>query len=109
MTEKLSVTDEQLKELQQKYGRVVKVPSPAGDLVFRAPTSAEESAFQAARFGGTGHAGMAWRNLMVTLVVSPEQPRFLEVLKEWPALNINPKLTDALRVLRGDANEDEVK
>ncbi len=109
MTEKLSVTDEEFEQLRQKYGRVAKVSSPAGELVFRAPTPAEESAFQAARFGGSGHIGMAYRNLMVTLIVSPDAAKFQAVLKEWPALNINPRVTSALQVLRGEANEDEVK
>lgn len=109
MTVKLVVTDVELEALRQQHGRVTRVASPAGDLVFRAPTAAEESAFQAARFGATGHAGMAWRNLMVTIVVSPDRQAFTAILAEWPALNINTKLTDALRVLRGEVNEDEVK
>ena len=106
---RLTVTDEQLEELKAKFGRVTSVSSPAGDLVFRAPTAPEESAFQAARFGSVGHPGMAWRNLMVTLIVSPSQPEFVNVLSQWPALNINSRITDALRVLRGEVNEDEVK
>lgn len=107
--QKLTLTDDEFEALKAKHGRVTRVATPAGDIAFRAPTMAEENAFQASRFGGQGHSGMAWRNLMVTIVVFPDQPTFQKVLAEWPALNINTRVTSALQVLRGEVNEDEVK
>jgi hypothetical protein len=103
------LTDERFEELKQKYGRVTRVQTPMGDLVFRAPSLAEENAFQAARFGTTGHIGIAWRNLMVTLIVYPDQPVFVQLMQSYPAINLNQNITRALHVLRGEVNEDEVK
>ena len=103
------LTDDEFEALTAKYGRVARVNTPAGEIVFRAPTMPEENAFQAARFGGTGHIGMAWRNLMVTIVVRPDQAAFGQIMQQWPALNVNPAVTRALQVLRGEVNEDEVK
>jgi hypothetical protein len=107
MAEKL--TDQQLDELRQKHGRVARVDTTAGEFVFRAPNMAEENAFQAARFGTMGHVGIAWRNLMVTIVVYPEPPVFSQIMQQWPALNLNRAITSALQVLRGEVNEDEAK
>ena len=103
------LTDEEYEALKAKYGRCTRVMTPAGELVFRAPSSAEENAFQMARFGGTGHIGMAWRNLQATIVVRPDLARFTQIVATWPAININPAVTRALMILRGEVNEDEVK
>lgn len=109
MTEKLTVSEEQLTDLRAKHGRVIVAHTPAGDIVFRAPTVAEEQAFQASYYGSSQHAGLAYRNLMVTLVVSPEPLAFQAVIKDWPALNMNRNVLAALKVVRGEVNEEEVK
>lgn len=110
--DRLTVTEEQLNELRNKYGRVIVAKTPAGDIVFRAPSVAEEQAFQSSYYGSSMHAGLAYRNLMVTLVVSPStgaEPAFQNVLKEWPALNMNRNVLAALKIVRGEVSEEEVK
>lgn len=107
--DRLTVTDEQLEALRVKHGRIAKVNSPAGDLVFRAPTAAEESGFQAALFGSTLHPGAAWKNLMVTTAVFPDQATFQQVMQAWPGMNLNKTVTNAIKVLRGEVNDDEAK
>ena len=109
MSEKLTVTEEQLETLRAQHGRVARVDTPAGHVVFRAPKAPEENMFQTMLFSDKGHAGQAWRTLMVTCVVSPDPKAFMAILESWPGLNLNKNVMNALRVLRGEVNEDEVK
>jgi hypothetical protein len=60
-------------------------------------------------FGSSMHAGMAWRNLLVMLVVHPEPTRFRALLDQWPGLSMNPRVIRALKLIRGEADEEEGK
>lgn len=103
--------DEELEILKGKFSRVVRVNTPAGHLAFRAPSFAEENAFQKARFSDSKDVipAMAWRNLMATIVVFPDAPTFAKIQQDWPALNLNQDVIRALQVLRGEVTEEEGK
>jgi hypothetical protein len=106
------LTDEQFKAIEDKHQgvRLRRVLSAAGELVIRSPTTAEESAFQQAYYGGgSQHAGLAWRNLLVMLVVHPEPIVFQAALKEWTGLAVNPRIIRELKLIRGEADEEEGK
>jgi hypothetical protein len=109
MSERL--TDEQFDAIQAAHPgvRLRRVVSAAGELVIRAPTAVEEQTFQTMFFGSSMHVGMAWRNLLVMLTVHPEPVKMQTALKEWPALGINPRIIRELKLIRGEADEEEGK
>lgn len=109
MAERL--TDEQYQAIVDKHPgvRLRRVMTAAGELVIRAPTTVEESTFQNMFFGSSMHAGLCWRNLLVMLTVHPEQARMQAALNDWPGLPINPKVIRELKLIRGEADEEEGK
>jgi hypothetical protein len=109
MTERL--TEEQYQAIVEKHPgvRLKRVLSPAGELVIRAPTSVEESTYQSMLFGSSMHTGLAFRNLLVMITVHPEPVKFQAALKEWPGLPLNPRIVREVKLIRGEADEEEGK
>lgn len=107
------LSDEDYEAIQTKNpgARLRRVVTPAGELVLRVPTSAEESAFQMCIFGDMPgmHRGIAWRNLLVATTVYPDNALLQQWLKNWPALNMNPDVIYALKAIRGEVLEEEGK
>jgi hypothetical protein len=109
----VQLTDEEFQAIQQANGgqRLRRVRTPAGEFVLRTPTPGEESAFQSAFFGSTPgmHSAMCWRNLLVSITVHPEPAAVQKALREWPAMNMNPEVIKAMRLIRGELNDEEGK
>lgn len=107
------LTDEEFDAVQTKFpnARLRRVVTPAGEIVLRVPTSVEESAFQMSIFGDMPgmHRGIAWRNLLVSIAVYPDNATLQQWLREWPALNMNPDVIYALKAIRGEVLEEEGK
>lgn len=106
-----TLSDEQYQAIVDAHPgvRLRRVMGPAGEIVLRAPTAIEESTYQSMLFGESMHAGLANRNMLVMLVVHPDKMGFQKMLAQFPGLNMNRSVTQAMRVLRGEVNEEEGK
>jgi hypothetical protein len=112
------LTDEQWTEIQEQHKgvRLHRLPTAAGEFVIRAPTPQEESIFQGMLFAdgpGKMHTGMAWRNLLSMLLVPtpihPDRAAFKKALDDWPGIPLNSRVIRELKLIRGEADEEEGK
>jgi hypothetical protein len=105
------LTDQQWESIQDANQgvRLRRVRTAAGEIVLRAPSAAEEQAFQSMYFGSSMHAGMAWRNLLVMCTVHPDKLAMQAALAQWPGLAMNPRIIRELKLIRGEADEEEGK
>lgn len=90
--------------------RLARIPTAAGEIVIRNPTPSEEGQFQAMYFGlGATSSLVAWRNLLVMCTVHPSKETLGRWLGEWTGLAMNPRVIQALKKIRGEADEEEAK
>lgn len=105
------LTDEQyaaIEAAQPPGTRLARIPTAAGEIVIRAPTPVEEGQFQQ-MYAQTDIPGTAWKNLLVMVTVHPDRATMLSRLAAWTGLAINPRVIRALKMIRGEADEEEAK
>jgi hypothetical protein len=109
MAEKL--TDEQYAAIEEKHpgARLMRVPTAAGEIVIRAPTAIEEGNFQSMYFGSNMLPGVAWKNLLVMLAVYPDKSTLMSWLTAWTGIPMNGRVIRAMKLIRGEADEEETK
>jgi hypothetical protein len=104
------LTDEQYAAIETAYpsARLKRIPTAAGEIVIRAPTATEEGQFQQ-MYAQTDIPGAAWKNLLIMVTVYPDRQTMSSWLSSWTGLAINPKVIRALKMIRGEADEEEAK
>lgn len=108
MAERL--TDEQFSAIESANpgARLMRIMTAAGELVIRAPTPVEEGNFQQMYFGNA-IPPVAWKNLLTMVTVSPDKVTLKAWLDSWPGIPMNTRVLRALRLIRGEADEEEAK
>jgi hypothetical protein len=105
------LTDEQYDAIvaANPGARLARVPTAAGEIVIRAPTAVEEGNFQQMYFGSTMLPGVAWKNLLVMTAVHPDKATLMAWLNAWTGIPMNGRVIRALKLIRGEADEEEQK
>ena len=109
MAEKL--TDEQYAAIEEKHPgvRLARIPTAAGEIVIRSPTVIEEGNFQTMYYSNGMTPGVAWKNLLVMCTVHPDKATLAAWLNSWTGIALNPRVLRALKMIRGEADEEEAK
>lgn len=104
------LTDDEYAAIEAKFPgqRLKRIPTAAGEIVIRAPTAVEEGTFQQ-MYAQTDIPGTAWKNLLVMCAVYPDKTTLQAWLAAWTAIAINPRVIRALKMIRGEADEEEAK
>jgi len=106
------LTDEEYEKIQTAHPglRLMRIPTAAGEIVIRQPSAQEESAFQTVLFGpGTNSSVIAWRNLLIATTVHPDRQTLAAWLASWTGLAMNNRVIKTMKLIRGEADEEEAK
>ena len=104
----MTLTQEQLTELEAKHGDIIYVESPC-EVVFRKPRRDECKMFRA-NTHNPRMAADAQEILLSTVVVYPTREEFMNViLEKYPLLCEAPAVSDAIMRLTGMAAQESAK